>query len=195
MIVFKIAYWLGMVIEVVIRTPFRNSWKAAEKTERRHSRAEQVLLFLMSVAGLLLPLIYSVTNWLDFADYHLPAWLGWSGVAVLAGAVFLFFRAHKDLKTNWSPILEIFAGHVLVTNGIYSVIRHPMYASGWLLAVAQGLLLQNWIAGPATLIVYIPLYMIRVPAEEKLMLDAFGDQYRDYLKKTGALIPRLSKAG
>jgi protein-S-isoprenylcysteine O-methyltransferase Ste14 len=95
MIVFKIAYWLGMVIEVVIRTPFR--------------------------------------NWLDFADYHLPAWLGWSGVAVLAG--------------------------------------------------------------PATLIVYIPFYIIRVPAEEKLMLDAFGDQYRDYLKKTGALIPRLSKAG
>lgn len=191
MIVFKIVYWLGMVIEVVIRAPFRNSWKAAEKTEQRPSRIEQVLLALMSAAGLLLPLIYSVTHWLDFADYRPPAWLGWSGGAVLAGAVFMFLRAHQDLKTNWSPILEIFAGHVLVTNGIYSVIRHPMYASGWLLAAAQVLLLQNWIVGPATMIVFIPFYILRVPAEERLMLDTFGDQYRDYLKKTGAIIPRL----
>jgi protein-S-isoprenylcysteine O-methyltransferase Ste14 len=191
MIVMKIAYWMGTVIEVVIRTPFRKSWRKAEKAERRPSRIEQVLLFLMSVSGIVLPLIYSVTRWLEFADYHLPAWLGWLGVSVLAGAVLLFYQAHRDLRTNWSPMVEIFAGHVLVTNGIYSVIRHPMYASGWLLAVAQVLLIQNWIAGPATLIVYIPFYIIRVPVEEKLMRDAFGDPYRDYLKKTGALIPRF----
>ena len=195
MIVLKIAYWLGMVIEVVIRAPFRQSWKKVDKTERRPSRVEQVLLFLMSVTGILVPLVYSVTNWLDFADYRLPAWLGWSGVAVLAGAVFMFYRAHRDLQSNWSPLLEIFAGHVLVTRGIYSVIRHPMYASGWLLAAAQILLLQNWIAGAATTLVYIPFYIIRVPAEEKLMLDTFGEQYRDYCKKAGALIPRLPKAG
>jgi len=184
-----------LVIEVVVRNPYRRSWKAAEKTERRHSRVEQVLLALMSVAGLLLPLIYSATHWLDFADYRLPAYLLWSGVAVMAGAVFLFFRAHHDLKANWSSVLEIFDGHVLVTEGIYSVIRHPIYASGFLLGAAQILLLQNWIAGPATMIVYIPLYILYVPAEEKMMLDTFGDQYRDYLKRTGGLIPRLSKAG
>jgi len=195
MIAFKIVYWLGLVIEVVIRAPFRKSWKAAEKTEQRISRVDQFLLFLMSIAGLLVPLIYSVTGWLDFADYSLPAWLGWSGVAVMAGAVFLFFRAHQDLKTNWSPVLEMFDGHVLVIHGVYRIIRHPMYASGWLMAVAQILLLQNWIAGPITLIVFIPFYIIRVPAEETLMLDTFGEQYRDYCKKTGALIPRLSKAG
>jgi protein-S-isoprenylcysteine O-methyltransferase Ste14 len=191
MIVYKIVYWLGLVVEVVIRAPYRKSWKQAEKTERLHSRVDQVLLVLMSVAGLAIPLIYSVTNWLAFADYRLPAWLGWSGAAVMTGAVFVFFQAHRDLKANWSPILEIFTGHALVTKGIYSVIRHPMYASGWLLAVAQILLLQNWIAGPITLIVYIPLYIIRVPSEERLMLDTFGEQYRDYCKKTGAVIPRF----
>ena len=113
----------------------------------------------------------------------------------MAGAVFLFLRAHQDLKTNWSPVLEVFAGHVLVTHGIYRLIRHPMYASGWLMVAAQILLIQNWIAGPATLIVYIPFYIIRVPAEERLMLDAFGNAYRDYMDRTGAVIPGLSKAG
>jgi protein-S-isoprenylcysteine O-methyltransferase Ste14 len=129
MIAFKIVYWLGMVIEVVIRAPFRKSWKQTKKTERRHSTVDQVLLLLMSVAGLPIPLIYSVTSWLAFADYRLPAWFGWWGVAV--------------------------------------------------------------IAGPLTLILYIPLYIIRVPSEEKLMLDKFGEQYRDYIKKTGAIIPRF----
>ena len=96
-----------------------------------------------------------------------------------------------DLKSNWSPTLEIFEGHVLVTGGIYGTIRHPMYASQWLWVAAQILLMQNWIAGPIGLIIFIPFYILRVPAEEKMMLDTFGDQYRDYLKRTGAVIPRF----
>jgi protein-S-isoprenylcysteine O-methyltransferase Ste14 len=118
-IVFKIIYWAGLLIEVVFRAPFRKTWKAAVKTERRVVRTEQIMLFLLSVAGLLLPLVYSVTSWLAFADYLLPAWMGWIGVFLLAGAVFVFAWAHLDLKSNWSPTLEIFEGHILVTCGIY----------------------------------------------------------------------------
>ena len=46
-------------------------------------------------------------------------------------------------------------------------------------------------AGSVTLIVYIPLYIIRVPSEKRMMLDKFGGQYRDYIEKTGAVIPRF----
>ena len=41
------------------------------------------------------------------------------------------------------------AHYMLVTNGIYRRIRHPMYSAFWLWAIAQALLLPNWIAGPA----------------------------------------------
>jgi protein-S-isoprenylcysteine O-methyltransferase Ste14 len=189
--VFKTIYWAGMLIEVAFRAPFRKSWKAVVKTERRAPRIEQIMLFLLSVAGLLLPLLYSVTSWLTFADYLLPAWMGWIGVFLLAGAVFVFARAHLDLKSNWSPTLEIFEGHILVSSGIYGKIRHPMYASQWLWVVAQILLLQNWLAGPIGLIVFIFFYILRVPAEEEMMLDTFGDRYREYVEKTGAVIPRF----
>jgi protein-S-isoprenylcysteine O-methyltransferase Ste14 len=191
MIVFKIIYWAGMLIELVIRAPFRKSWKEAVKTEKRAPRTEKVLLASLSVAGLLLPLVYSVTSWLAFADYLLPAWMGWIGAFLLAGAVFVFARAHLDLKSNWSPTLEIFEGHILVTCGIYGKIRHPLYASQWLWVVAQILLLQNWLAGPIGLIVFIFFYILRVPAEEKMMLDTFGDRYREYAEKTGAVIPKF----
>jgi protein-S-isoprenylcysteine O-methyltransferase Ste14 len=34
-----------------------------------------------------------------------------------------------------------------MTHGVYRLIRHPMYAAIWLLSLAQGLLLHNWLAG------------------------------------------------
>ena len=106
-------------------------------------------------------------------------------MVVLVFSVFIFWRAHADLKSNWSPTLEIRADHTLVTGGIYAFIRHPMYASELVWAVTQILLLQNWLAGPLHLIFFIPFYLLRVQAEEKMMLDAFGDEYRHYMHKTG----------
>jgi protein-S-isoprenylcysteine O-methyltransferase Ste14 len=137
------------------------------------------------------PLIYSVTDWLDFANYTLPVWMGWLGVVLMVCALLVFMRAHVDLKSNWSPTLEVFEGHTLMTGGIYRYIRHPMYASQWIWVVAQILLLQNWIAGPIDLLFFIPFYILRVRAEEKMMLDTFGDQYREYMKKTGEVIPKF----
>src|SRR5688572_23741139 len=169
MSLFKILYWVGIIVEMAIRAPLRKTWKAAPKTDRRVSSTEKVLLGLFSVTSVFLPLIYSVTNWLDFANYSLPTWLGWLGVFLLACALLIFARAHLDLKSNWSPTLEIRQDHSLVTNGIYRYIRHPMYASQWVWVIAQSLLLQNWLAGPSALIVFIPFYLLRVQAEEKMM--------------------------
>lgn len=191
MIIFTVIYWVGLLVEVAIRAPWQRVQKSSQKADRRVSPTERILLILLAVGGILLPLVYSVTGWIDFADYRLPSWLGWFGVFLLACAVYIFARAHLDLKSNWSPSLEIYAGHTLVTNGIYASIRHPMYASQWLWSFAQILLLQNWLAGPAGMIVFIPFYFLRVRAEEKMMLETFGDPYREYMKKTGGVIPKF----
>jgi protein-S-isoprenylcysteine O-methyltransferase Ste14 len=191
MSIFEIVYWMGILVEMVIRAPLQKKWKASAKNEQRVSQTEKTLLGLLWVVMIILPLIYSATTWLDFANYSLPAWAGWIGVFLLACALIVFTRAHMDLKTNWSPTLEIYADHKLITNGIYGYIRHPMYASQWLWVVAQILLLQNWIAGPIGLLFFIPFYILRVRAEEKMMLDTFGNQYRDYMGRTGGVIPRF----
>jgi protein-S-isoprenylcysteine O-methyltransferase Ste14 len=191
MAIFKIVYWIGIIVEMVIRAPLRKTWKGTAKTEQRVSRTEKFLLGMLSVVMVVFPLIYSVTSWLDFADYTLPTWMGWFGVVLMACALFIFARAHMDLKSNWSPSLEIFEGHTLVTSGIYKYIRHPMYASQWIWVIAQILLLWNWIAGPLDLLFFIPIYILRVRAEEKMMLDTFGDPYREYMQKTGGVIPKF----
>lgn len=188
---FTTLYWAGLVLEVVVRAPFQKSWRTAARAERRATRTDTMLVSSLWVTMVILPLIYSVTDWLNFADYRLPSWMGWLGVFLLCGALILFALAHRGLKSNWSPTLEIYEGHTLVTRGIYRYIRHPMYASQWLWGIAQSLLLQNWLAGPVNLVLFIPFYFLRVRAEERMLLDAFGDRYREYMKRTGGSVPKL----
>lgn len=189
--IFEVAYWAAIVVEMVIRAPLNKKRKEEKMSEQRVSSQEKFILFLLLIGMFILPLIYSASTWLDFANYSLPVWAGWLGVALLLGALFVFWRAHADLGLNWSPSLEIREKHELITKGIYGVIRHPMYASQWLWVIAQPLLLQNWIVGFVNLLIFIPFYMLRVQAEEKMMVDTFGDEYREYMKQTGGVLPKI----
>jgi protein-S-isoprenylcysteine O-methyltransferase Ste14 len=189
--IFTAIYFVAIVFEMVIRAPLNQKRRKEKISERRFTRQEKVLLALLSLGMFFIPIIYAATGWLDFANYTLPAWAGWLGTILIAGALFVFWRAHADLGLNWSPTLEIREHHELVTRGIYGYIRHPMYASQWLWVLAQPLLLQNWIAGFIDLLIFIPFYYLRVKTEEELMQEEFGDQYRSYMQKVGAVFPRL----
>ena len=188
--IFTTLYFVALVIEMVIRAPINKKRQQEKMSKRLVTTQEVTLLFLLLSGTVIIPIIYAATSWLDSANYTLPVWAGWLGVVIAAAALFVFWRAHADLGLNWSPTLEIREKHELITRGIYGVIRHPMYASQWLLVIAQPLLLQNWIAGFLNLFVFIPFYLLRVKAEEQLMIDQFGEQYRAYMKNVGAVLPK-----
>ncbi len=189
--IFTGIYFAVMIVEIVIRAPINQKRRQEKMRERRVTRQEKILFALLSLGGFVIPIVYAATNWLDFANYKLPAWAGWLGALLAAGALFVFWRAHADLGLNWSPSLEIREKHELITRGIYGVIRHPMYASQWLLVIGQPLLLQNWIAGFLGVLTFIPLYFLRVGPEEQMMLEQFGDRYRTYMQKVGTILPKF----
>ncbi len=191
MSIFEIFYWAALVVEMVIRAPLNKKRKEEKMSEQRVSSQEKFILFLLLIGMMILPLIYSATSWLDFANYSLPPWAGWLGGLIMLGALFVFWRSHADLGLNWSPSLEIRDKHELITRGIYGVVRHPMYASQWLWVLAQPLLLQNWMAGFVNLIIFIPFYLLRVQAEEQMMVDRFGEQYKTYMERTGRVLPKI----
>ena len=145
------------------------------------------------IAWQVLPLIYVFSGWLRFADYRLPLWAGWVGAAVFLCTLLLLRGAYAALGANWSPKIDVREGQKLITEGIYRCIRHPIYTGMWLWVIAQPLLIQNWIAGWAMGLLFLPLYLTRVPREEAMMLEKFGEAYRDYMTRTGRLIPRLEK--
>jgi len=188
--IFEVIFLVGFVIGSVIRKVYTAGCRGNKSVDKRKSLVDIILISDVGV-GMALPLFYLFTPWLDFADYDLPGWLGWIGTAVFAGALFLLWRSHIDLGSNWSAILQIRQEHSLVTDGIYRHIRHPMYAAHLLWAIAQGLLLENWLAGWAFLVISVPFYLLRVPKEEKMMLEQFGQEYRQYLSRTGRIIPNF----
>lgn len=180
----------GFVAYVAIRGVWERRTRGVETAESRSDRRETALLAVVFVGSLLLPAVYLATPWLAFADTSPPVAAPIAGTAAMAAALVLFWRSHADLGLNWSISLEIRKGHRLVTNGVYSRVRHPMYAAIFLFSIAQGLLLANWLAGWSALATFAPLYFIRTPREEAMMRERFGDEYRAYTARTGRLFPR-----
>jgi protein-S-isoprenylcysteine O-methyltransferase Ste14 len=193
MSLFEIIYWAAMIAEMAIRAPINKQRKQQKISDQRISSQEKALLAILFFGMFILPLVYSASPWLDFASYSLPAWANWLGVALILGALVVFWRSHVDLGLNWSPSLEIREKHELITRGIYGLIRHPMYASQLLWVLAQPLLIPNWLAGVFGGMLFLPFYFIRVKAEEKMMLDSFGEQYARYMEKTGGVVPKFGK--
>lgn len=193
----KILYFAGLVVQTLIRAPYERGRRRIPKTDQRVTRTERVLLIVLFTGSLILPAVYALTGWLAFANYPLAPsareLLAIVGAVFLIAGLWLFWRSHHDLGLNWSPSLEIGAQHQLITNGVYRAVRHPMYTSQLLMGIAQALLLQNWIAGLGGLIAFVPLYLVRIPGEERMMLDHFGDTYRAYSARTGRVLPRLTR--
>jgi protein-S-isoprenylcysteine O-methyltransferase Ste14 len=147
--------------------------------------------FLMVAGQFYVPPFYAFTRLLDSANYQVPVWVSVVGALLLAAGCYLILRGQVDLGRSWSPKVEFRPDQALVTNGIYSYVRHPMYAGFFIWSFAQPLLIHNWIAGFGFLIVFTPMFLYRAPLEEKLMLDQFGDEYRRYQARTGSVIPLL----
>jgi protein-S-isoprenylcysteine O-methyltransferase Ste14 len=168
--------------------------RRARQTPVRYSARglREFALLGASLAGLgIVPCIYLASHFPRLADYPVTPALSYLGIAVDALALWLFYRTHRDLGHNWSVSLDLRERHTLVTTGIYATLRHPMYAGFWLMALAQALLLPNWIAGPAGLIGFGVLFFGRVRREEEMMIAAFGDQYRSYMRRTARIVPWL----
>jgi protein-S-isoprenylcysteine O-methyltransferase Ste14 len=175
----------------VLYAPHLRKIKKEKVSDDRKGGLEIPLSFLALIGMQIVPLVYVFSNGLDFADYSLPAWTGWLGAVIFTFALWITWRAHQDLGRNWTPTVQIKQDQALVTNGIYAYLRHPIYAAQWLWVIAQFLLLHNWIAGPAALVGFAPIFFYRLPKEEKMMIEYFGEEYRAYMQKVGGFFPKL----
>jgi protein-S-isoprenylcysteine O-methyltransferase Ste14 len=185
----KLVWVAGVIGWYVIRYPHQRRSRKTPVASRRERVREGILLTTSFTGLFILPVIYVTTGAPSVADYPfhpLPAWLG---TAVFAAALIGFHRTHRDLGRFWSVTLAIRQTHELVTTGVYRHVRHPMYAAFFLWAIAQALLLPNWIAGPAGLAGFGTLFGLRVRREERMMEAVFGDAYRAYAARTWRVLP------
>ncbi len=196
-IIFHIAFWILIALVLVMRVFF--AWRVRRAKERvlpdqaaieREGRllfAVRALAFFLLLALLVL---YAVNPpWIQALDFGLPSWLRWAGVVLGLVSLGLWTWTQVALDTLWSAQLQLRGEHHLVVTGPYTRMRHPMYTAmcGW--GVALALVTASWIFVVIALAVFT-VFFTRVPREEQMMLQQFGDEYRDYMGRTGRFFPR-----
>lgn len=183
--------WIASMLAInIIRAPYAKLTAHNDVVKSTEVSTEKLLLGLVFLGASFIPIIHLATGVLSFASYDLPIWASIFGAIALLPGLWLFWRSHADLGRNWSVTTELHDEQTLVTKGVYNRIRHPMYTAIWILFLSQPLLVHNWIAGLSGPIAFGILYFIRVPYEEAMMLERFGDQYRDYKRRSGRLWPQ-----
>lgn len=184
-------FFAGFIAYISMRAVYEHRAKAKKAEGRYSDKMGLLLLIPVGVSGLPLPLIYLLTDLLAFADYAISSYFRWTGVIVMLIALWLFRRSHADLGQNWSATLQLKEDHKLVTFGVYRSIRHPMYSAIFLWDISQGMILQNWLAGWAALVAFSVLCIARVPKEERMMTWHFGNEYKEYMNRSGRIFPRM----
>ncbi len=189
----QIIFLIGVVGWGAIRIPHEVKNKRKNRINVSAVDTQERVLLFVSLAGLgIIPIAYCLLprfGFLAFADYGFSPLTASVGSLVFILSLALFLATHRQLGRNWSQTLELREGHTLVTHGVYRLVRHPMYSAFFLWALAQLLLLQNWIAGPAGFVGFGLLYAFRVGREEELMRSAFGREYADYEARTKRIVP------
>ena len=168
-----------------------------ETGERVSSRDEGAPIFIaLRTGGLLLwlsTLAYLINPpWFEWSRAGLPIWFRWLGVAMGAICDFLIFWLFRSIGSSISPTVGTRTNHQLVMHGIYRYVRHPLYSVGTAFFLSFALMADNWFFAALAIGAFV-LLAIRLPNEEAHLIARFGDDYRNYMRTTGAFLPRLRR--
>ena len=185
---------LGSVVGVMGISAFHR-YRARQSGEvlKRRQEGPRMLLFRAIVA---LPLFASILTflieprWMAWSALDLPAWLRWIGAALGVLAVPAAWWVFSSLGRNVSETVLTKADQVLVTTGPYRWIRHPLYTTAEMLLLGVGLMAANWFILLFVTLVVGLMWLVVVPLEEQALVARFGEAYRDYMGRTGRLLPR-----
>ncbi len=120
--------------------------------------------------------------------------IAYSGLRIIGLIMFYLFSwlqivSFRTLGSSYAQDVVILKKHELKTTGIYKAIRHPQYASQLLSDLGAGVALMSYMVVPFTLLIELPLFIMRASFEEKILLKHFKEEYESYKKKSGFFIP------
>jgi protein-S-isoprenylcysteine O-methyltransferase Ste14 len=155
----------------------------------REDRGNRWVIAAFAVIGLLSAYLPAYTDRTEFwtLDGDTVRWLG--VVLFTAGGMLRLWPVFV-LGRRFSGLVAIQPGHMLVTSGVYSVIRHPSYLGLLVSALGWGLAFRSGI-GVLLALLMVPPLLARIRAEETLLRSHFGGEYDAYRARTARLIPGL----
>ena len=125
-----------------------------------------------------------------WSSVALPSWLRWAGVVLGITGGLLLVVTFRTLGKNLTDTVVTRVEHTLVTRGPYRWVRHPFYLATALSVVANSLVTANWFLA-LTGGTLFGLMVLRTRTEEEKLIERFGEDYKEYMERTGGFLPRL----
>lgn len=200
---FKISFFIvffsfAYVMSYYSKKAKANSKDKSERIKMHNENEVPLLLKLRTIFGI--PFYLGVLVWtftpkfMAWSSIPFPIWMRWAGLTLGIFAIALNAWSHKTLSqklgADFDPALRLLKIPALVTEGPYTRMRHPIYLAFLLMQIAVLFLTSNWFIGFCGIAIIISVIAIRVPEEEKLLIEQFGNDYLNYKKNTGALLPK-----
>lgn len=188
---------LGLLAAFVAHRGYHSRTRARAEsdtlTRRIPDRPRRIAAVFTGLA-LLASAVYVVNpSLLSRTALLLPAWLRWAGVTWAVAGFVLLQWAHAALAQNWSDVPRLLQGQTLTRTGPYRWARHPIYSAFLIILSAPLLITANWLVGVTWIVGTAVEVAGRVRYEDALLAESFGDDYRDYARHTGRLLPRLRR--
>jgi len=194
---FRLAFWILLGVLLLIRA--YSAFRVRQAGERflpdraaieREGRGMFAIRFVGFFILIALLVFYALNPpWIQALLIPFPPWLRWLGFFLGLTSLALMAWTQVELGTQWSAQLQLREEHHLVTTGPYARVRHPMYTAmfGW--GIALALVTAHWIFVVLAVLAIAGL-IARVPREEQMMIEEFGEEYKAYMQRTGRFFPK-----
>lgn len=113
-----------------------------------------------------------------------------TGLVIIILGCFVNIKGRLDLGKNWANQIKIYENHTLITDGVYKIVRHPLYASLIWMFYGASIVYLNFFAFLANTLVFIPFMYYRAKQEEELLMKYFKN-YKYYKLKVGMFFPKI----
>jgi len=189
------AYWIGVGV-MVARVRRRKHRFVGLVPEQSVERYMWLLWIPMVIGWIYVPWATragspTVAALPEFAQLPAYAALRWIAAMVAVAALLATIRCWMRMGNNWRMDVAVVDNAELITDGPFSRIRHPIYAFSMLLSVCSFVVVPTL---PMAVIAMLNIVLITMKArnEEKHLIAVHGDAYRQYSRRTGRFLPRLS---
>ncbi len=178
-----------------VRIRYRVGSSRREPERRQETKSWAITVLMIAIICYFVSIVLYMLDvpWVSWSRLSLPTWLRWLGAVGAVSAVLLVAWTHRALGSQYSAELAIQENHVLVTTGPYARTRHPMYTALNLFSLSMALITSNLLVLICAILVALPFPWI-AEMEEQMLLETFGEDYREYMRRTGRFFPRIGKS-
>jgi len=187
------AMFFGVRVYYRFVKPKRAEPETGVEETKAFGKAEAVIS--IAILGYFGSIILYMLNLSWFVWFQIPAYpefVRWVGVVLVLPNIPLLAWIHHTLDRQYSPCLQIKESHSLITDGPYARVRHPMYTVFIAFSFGMSLLTANFLIIGFAILLVIPFPFVALK-EEQMMLETFGDEYQEYMERTGRFIPQIRK--